>query len=53
MDTIIKVKGITRRWIFNTMLTITSAVLVAIVAFGFFIYSYYCNLAKTTADNEK
>ena len=51
MDTIIKVKGITRRWIFNTMLTITSAVLVAIVAFGFFIYSYYCNLAKTTADS--
>ena len=51
METVIKVKGITRRWIFNTMLTIASAVLVTIVAFGFFIYSYYCNLAKSTADS--
>ena len=51
METVIKVKGITRRWIFNTMLTIATSVLVAIVAFGFFIYSYYCNLAKSTADS--
>ncbi len=51
METIIKVKGITRRWFLNVMLFIVVGVLLAEIAFGFFIYSYYCNLARSTADN--
>ncbi len=51
METIIKVKGITRRWFLNVMLFIVVGVLIAEIAFGFFIYSYYCNLARSSADN--
>lgn len=50
METVIKVKGITRRWLVNVMLSIVVGVLIAETAFGFFIYSYYCNLARSTAD---
>ncbi len=51
METVIKVKGITRRWFLNVMLSLVVGVLIAEVAFGFFIYSYYCNLARSSADN--
>ena len=50
METVIKVKGITRRWLVNVMLSIVVGVLIAETAFGFFIYSYYCNLARSTTD---
>jgi len=50
MDTVIKVKGITRRWFLNVVLSMAAGVLAAEIAFGFFIYSYYCNLARSTAD---
>ncbi len=51
MNTVIKVRGITRRWFINVMLSILAGVLIAEVAFGFFIFSYYCSIARSTADS--
>lgn len=50
MQTVIKVRGIMTRWLTNIMLTLVAVVLVIETAFGFFIYSYYCNMARSTAD---
>lgn len=50
METIIKVKGITRRWLVNILFSIIAGVLVVLVALGFFMYSYYCNMARSQAD---
>ena len=50
METVIKVKGITRRWLVNIFFSIVAGVLVVLVALGFFMYSYYCNMARSQAD---
>ncbi len=50
METVIKVKGITRRWLVNILFSIIAAVLIVEVALGFFMYSYYCNAARSKAD---
>ena len=51
METVIKVRGIMSRWLTNIMLTLVAVVLIIETAFGFFIYSYYCNMARSTADS--
>lgn len=50
METVIKVRGIMSRWLTNIMLTLVAVVLIIETAFGFFVYSYYCNMARSTAD---
>ncbi len=50
METVIKVRGIMTRWLTNIMLTLVAVVLIIETAFGFFVYSYYCNMARSTAD---
>ncbi len=50
METVIKVKGITRRWLVNILFSIIAGVLIVEVALGFFMYSYYCNMARSQAD---
>lgn len=47
----IKVKGITRRWMVNILSTIVIGVVVVEVAFGLFIYSYFCSIARSNADS--
>ncbi len=51
METIIKVKGITRRWLVNILFSIIAGVLIVEVALGFFMYSYYQNMARSKADS--
>jgi len=51
METVIKVKGITRRWLVNILFSIIAGVLIVLVALGFLMYSYYCNMARSQADN--
>lgn len=51
METVIKVRGIMTRWLTNIMLTLVAVVLIIETAFGFFVYSYYCNMARSTADS--
>ncbi len=47
----IKVKGITRRWMVNILSTVVIGVLAVEIAFGLFIYSYFCNIARADADS--
>lgn len=51
METVIKVKGITRRWLVNILFSIIAGVLIVEVALGFFLYSYYHNMARSKADS--
>lgn len=50
METVIKVKGIMRRWLTNIMLSVIAGVVLFETVFGFFIYSYFCNSASSQAD---
>lgn len=50
METVIKVKGIMHRWLTSIMLTIVIGVLVFETVFGFFVFSYFCKSASTSAD---
>lgn len=51
MDMVIRVKGITARWLVNVLAVVFAIVLVVEIAFAFFFYNYYYNQVSETASN--
>ncbi len=49
MEMVIKVKGITRRWLINVLVVVVGIVVAVEVAFGFFFSNYYQNGVQDAA----
>jgi signal transduction histidine kinase len=50
-NTVLRIKGISKRWMLNVMTVVVAAVTLLEVAFALFIYNYYCNIIRDTAGN--
>lgn len=48
MDTIIMVRGLTRRWIFNVLIVVFVVIVISELALGFFVKNYYYDSVDTS-----